>query len=309
MKIFKSIDDVKNAVGESVAGLTIGNFDGVHRGHQSLIQELKATASAGPLAVITFDPHPVEILTGISVERIFKVKEQMRFLAELGIDYTFVIPFDAAMAQVKAKEFLDRFIFDIFKPKTMVVGYDFVFGHKREGTIHILQSHAISKNCKVLQVPPLKLNNEIVSSTAIRECLRAGDIEKANRFLGRTFFIEGQVLKGYQRGRKLGIPTANLGVDRTVIPQSGVYTTRISIDGREYTSVTNIGHNPTFANQQRTIETHILDFDQDIYGKVVRLFFYSRVREEKKFSSLDELKQAITHDIDHSRNYFSQKIK
>lgn len=296
-------------VNSSVAGLTLGNFDGVHRGHQSLIQQLKATSAQGPLAVITFDPHPVEVLTGIPVERIFKAKDQMKFLSELGIDYTFVIPFDRAMAQLKADEFLKLYVFDIFRPQNLVVGYDFVFGHKREGTFSVLQNYAGLRNCKVLQVPPLKMNEEIVSSTAIRDSLRAGDITKANHFLGRTFYIEGQVLKGYQRGRKLGIPTANLGIERTVIPKSGVYATKIVIDGTEYTSVTNIGHNPTFANQQRTIETHILDFDQDIYGKEVKLFFYSHVREEKKFSSIDELKKAISQDILHSRSYFSQKSK
>lgn len=306
MKIFRTLDEVKKSVFSSVGGLTIGNFDGVHRGHQSVIRELKQNASPGALAVVTFDPHPLQALTGVPVERLFRPMDQAYFLQQVGIDYVYVIHFDNTIASLTAAEFLDQHIFSPFRPKTITVGYDFAFGKKREGDFNFLRSYCEKKICQVRRAEPFKIQEDVVSSTSIRNCLRQGDIRRANTFLGRTFFIEGQVIQGYQRGRQIGFPTANLGLQGTVIPKSGVYITTVEYNNHHYFSVTNIGNNPTFSNQQRTIETHILDFDQDIYNKIVRVYFHERLRDEKKFNSIDELKISIAHDISSAREFLSR---
>lgn len=304
MKIFNSIDEISAAAPLVVKGLTIGNFDGVHVGHQSLIQQLKKNAGGGPVVVVTFNPHPIEILSGITVERLFAPHEQMLFLQENQVDYVFSVTFDQDIAKLSAIDFLKKFIFNPFSPQTISIGYDFVFGHQREGNFSVLKEFAQKKYCQVFQVPPFMIGNEIVSSTLIRESLRQGDLNKAKAFLGRNFFTEGQVVRGYQRGRKLGVPTANLGIQNSIILKSGVYATLVELDGQRYPSVTNIGNNPTFSNLQRTIESHILDFDRDIYGHQLKLHFLKRLRDEKKFDSLSDLKAAISLDIQQTKDFF-----
>ncbi len=304
--------------GEDIAGkfkgavVTIGNFDGVHRGHRELITEAAKIAKkfSGSLVVMTFDPHPLQVLAPQKgVKRIFSVEDQIEQMQKLGVDVLVVESFNRALAEMTPEEFIDEKIKKIFSPKALVVGYDFNFGKNRQGTPEYLKEKSKLFNFEVIIVPAFKVGGTIVSSTEVRKRIESGDIVSANDFLGRSFYLQGNVIHGDGRGRGLGIPTANLQYESEIFPKTGVYVSRTHIGGKKVFSVTNVGNNPTFTeaiSPKPKVETLILDFAEDIYDQHLRVEFLAYLRGEKKFAGVDELKAQIQKDILLAKEWFKK---
>jgi len=298
--ILNTVEEVKS-LRLSDTALTIGSFDGVHKGHQHLIEVLKQQNR--PTAVLTFDPHPEKVLSSQPPPRIFSKLDQENVFKTLDIDYLFFIPFDKNIAQLEATDFARQYIFELFKPSFIAVGYDFVFGKKRSGDFDLLAKLGTVSGTKVLQVPPLKVDEHIVSSSLIRKCVQGGDMELATKLLGRPFYISGTVGKGQQLGRQLGFPTANIVHSGELAPGLGIYFCTVSLDGKTYRGACSVGINPTVSNTHDVkIEVYILDFSEDIYGQKLQLFFHKKIRDELRFDSLEALKIQIQKDVEIVRN-------
>jgi riboflavin kinase/FMN adenylyltransferase len=289
--------------------LTIGNFDGVHLGHQQLLKESKLWAKAhqGVSVVLTFEPHPALVLNPkISHARLFPLADQREQLQKQDVNGVVVQSFTEDFAQMSATDFLQNYIETCFHPQQIVVGYDFGFGRNREGNLQMLQAFCASRKIDLQIVKALKIDEEVVSSSAIRELVRAGNVKKANRYLGRAFYLQGEVVLGAQRGRLLGFPTANLLLSSEFVPKLGVYVSRVSRGESSYESVTNIGINPTVESDGvLRVESHLLNFSGDIYGHAIRVELLDYIREEKKFANLEELKMQIARDVQSAREWFS----
>jgi riboflavin kinase/FMN adenylyltransferase len=285
---------------DSPTSATIGNFDGVHTGHKRILSAVKETAGKKGLSscVITFHPHPQKVLQNIEIPLLMPIRERLRLLENEGIDFVACYTFTKDMSKITAKDFISEILIGKLKVKHLIIGPDFSFGRKREGNADLLKAMGKAYDFETSVVGPVFIDNEVVSSSAIRNFLREGDAKKAARFLGYFYYIEGQVTEGEKRGRQIGYPTANLDTDWDILPKTGVYATRAYIDGNKLDSITNIGYRPTFGSHKLLIETHIFDFNSDIYGKRLRLEFIERIRDEKRFESVDALASEIRKDVE-----------
>ena len=282
--------------------MTFGNFDGVHLGHQELIRRVlnKSAEYKSQSVVFTFYPHPsVVLFPEKAVYSLFGVEDQKHQLQLMGVDLVFQQIFTTEFAQVSAAEFLQEYVLKVFRPRAIIVGYDFQFGANRSGNKKVLQEFCEQNQIYFESVDAFRWNDEIVSSTAIRQHLQNGHVEKANRLLGRDFYISGLVEHGFKRGTQIGIPTANLNLQGFCHPVNGVYATMTQVGGRLLPSITNIGYNPTFENdpKRKKIETHIFNFDEKIYDQPIKVHLKKYLREEKKFASIEELKKQILEDM------------
>ncbi len=281
--------------------MTIGNFDGVHVGHQYLLSRLKAEAkiSGVPSLLLTFAPHPLFVLAPDSAFRmIMSRKRQEEVLRELGLDVLVCLTFDRVLASMTAEFFSQHVLHALFRPALILLGEGFRFGAGRHGTLDTLERELGGSGTRVLPLPPLEENGHRVSSSRIRKAVDSGDLEEANRLLTRPLEISGPVAEGERRGRLLGFPTLNLvPPEHRLVPPSGVYATRTRTEGALYDSATYIGTKPTFGTHRPVIETHIPGFSGDLYGKDHQVFFYHRVRGERSFPNVDALKAQITSDI------------
>lgn len=277
--------------------VTVGNFDGLHLGHQALLK--KAEELGSPRVVITFDPHPMQVLKPErSLKRLFPREDITERLPDYGTDLLMILTFNQAFANIPALQFLDEYIGLPFKPKHIVAGYDFNFGRGREGTLDVLEKWASSQGILVSVVSPLRLGGEVVSSRRIRGLVEAGDIHGARLLLGRPFYLRGPVTAGAGRGVQLGFPTLNQIPENETLPLKGVYATRTRCEDATFASVTNIGVNPTFENSATIrVETHVLDQNVNWRGRQIDVEFYERLRDEKKFSGIEDLKKQIQSDI------------
>src|SRR6266568_2487789 len=288
--------------------LTLGVFDGLHLGHQRIMQTVveRAKATGASPTVITFEPHPRAVLHPESAPPLLQTFDQkIEALGVLGIEQTIVIHFDKAFAQIRAEDFRREIIAERLHAKEVYLGRGFAFGHNREGNIELLR--VVSKDLGFFadEVPEVRLRGRRVSSTRIRELLNQGRVNLARRMLGRPYGVEGRVVRGAERGVKLGFPTANLHPRNRVIPLKGVYVTATLLAGEWRRSVTNIGTRPTFEAQAETsVETFVMNWSGDLYGDVVRVRFLYRLRDEKKFGSIEELKSQIERDVDRAQLYF-----
>ncbi len=292
--------------------LTMGSFDGVHLGHQTLIRELVAKARAKNFraAVITFFPHPSVVLRGRKPSFYINTPEEKAALFDgLGVDVTVTHPFDRAVAEITATEFAESLL-AAFDFKELWCGADFAFGHNREGSAQWLTEYGAKRGFTVHVVEPISINGRIVSSSRVRAALAEGDVEQAAACLGRPFQLPGTVVEGSRRGRAIGIPTANLEIwDQRACPARGVYACRAWVDDQPVDAVTNIGVRPTFETEAKpTIEAHLLDFDADLYGKTIALDFVARLRPEMKFNGVGELVAQIHRDIDKAREILKSQI-
>lgn len=284
------------------SALTIGSFDGVHRGHQALIGALvQGAQGAGvPAVVLTFYPHPSVVLRGRKPSfYIDTPEEKAARLAALGVDHVVTQPFDADLAAVSAEAFLDRLQARLGF-RQLWVGEDFALGHRRRGNVPFLEREAGRRGFQLHVHPPVLVDGEVVSSTRVREALRSGDVARAARYLGRAFTIPGRVVRGAGRGRSLGIPTANLAIwDERAVPGAGVYACLAAVGAAERPAVTNIGVRPTFEGQTAmpVVEAHLLDFDGEIYDQELRLAFVERLRDERRFDGPQALLAQIERDI------------
>jgi len=299
MKIFRKIEDVSQPF--SNACVTIGNFDGVHRGHQQLFATVvkKARAMQGTSVAITFDPHPLQVLLPGGIKLISTCQQKEELIELAGIDVLLVIPFTRDFAKTTADEFVTDLLVTRLGVKELVVGYDYAFGKGRSGNIEFLKQQGQVHDFPVTVVEACYSGEQLISSTRIRELVREGKMVAAGELLGRSYQIRGTVQVGKQRGGKvIGFPTANLKFnEEDLVPKHGVYVTRVICEGRHYGGILNIGYNPTFGEEKLVAETHIFDFNEDIYGKPIRVNLLKFLRSEKKFSGPKELAEQIGKDV------------
>jgi riboflavin kinase/FMN adenylyltransferase len=290
--------------------LTIGVFDGVHLGHRHLIAELKAQAEQQGTrsGIITFRQHPLSVLMPQTTTPCLTILEaKLDLLRAEGVDEVITLSFTRELADLDARQFVVR-LQDRLGMQGLVIGPDFALGRDREGSVASLRALGQEMGFPVSSVPPLIIDGDVVSSTAIRNALAAGDIERAGKMLGRSFGLSGRVIHGDGRGATLGIPTANIEtVPEQALPVDGVYATLTRINGRALPSVTNIGKNPTFGGDHRSVEVHILDYIGDLYDRQIAVEFIHRLRGERQFASAEELKKQIAEDIRQGRKILASR--
>jgi riboflavin kinase / FMN adenylyltransferase len=295
-----SIKYVKNSV------VTVGTFDGVHLAHQELIRDVvnRARARQGRSVVITFDPHPKEVLTGKPLHLLTSIEERQQMCEQLGVDVFFCAEFTYEFSRQSSRDFYLRYVIQGTGVSEVVEGYDHHFGRDREGSIEELLKLGREFEFSVDALKPVYVDEEIVSSSQIRRHLLQGQVDRAHRLLGRPYPVEGIVVRGDGRGRQLGYPTANLQLSthRRMIPQDGIYFAQVEIDGTMLSCMVSIGVRPTFfTHGLRTIEAHLLDFDGDLYGRPITLQFLKRLREERKFENAAQLIEQMNKDKEESR--------
>ncbi|PHQ78198.1 MAG: bifunctional riboflavin kinase/FMN adenylyltransferase [Coxiella sp. (in: Bacteria)] len=289
--------------------LTIGSFDGVHRGHQEIITTLLQEAKQRGLAtlVISFDPYPKEFFLGERVPRLMTWREKHTALEALGVDYFLTINFNAAFAAIPARQFVTNLLIEKLHAKLIIVGDDFRFGQGREGDYALLANMAASHQFSVMPMPTFEVMNERVSSSRLRHVLQAGNMSMASDLLGDYYSLMGTVIHGDKLGRTLGYPTANIDLHRRRVPLSGVYVVRIEgIDQRIYYGAANIGTRPAVQGTRVLLEIFIFNFDTDIYGLNIKVSFLHKLRDEEDFESLDLLKEQIAMDVSNSKTWMAQ---
>ncbi|HIA05002.1 MAG TPA: bifunctional riboflavin kinase/FAD synthetase [Myxococcales bacterium] len=289
--------------------VTLGNFDGVHLGHRHLIKRLIALAKErnGVSVLLTFRPHPVKILHPEKAPSLIGgYDDKLAILEELGIDWVLEIPFDRDFSEWEAGRFIDELLVDTVGVKYFLAGPDCHFGKGRAGDADMLSEYGTRSDFEVESVPPIEAEGDIVSSSRIRRLVSdLGDVETAARLLGRPMRIRGDVVKGEQRGRLLGFPTANLRLETELVPKTGVYAATAHRHGQRYKSVVNVGHRPTFGKSSLSIEAFLLDFDDNLYGESLALDLIARLRDEQRFDGIDALKAQINLDIEKGRALLS----
>jgi len=302
-RIIKDLAELQTPLTNPV--LTIGNFDGVHRGHLALFERVKIRARAvgGTSVVMTFQPHPIKIMKPeIAPLLITPTEQKVTLIARAGIQTIICLTFDETFAAISAEDFVRDILVGTIGVKELVVGYDYSFGRNRTGNIELLRRVGKDLRFQLHVVEPVLIGNRIVSSTSIRELVSEGELAEAKRLLGRDYQICGSVVKGKNRGgRLLGFPTANLQVVDELTPKEGVYAVRVLLNNHIYDGVTNIGHNPTFGQGPLSIETHILDYSGNLLGRVIRINFIQRLRAEKTYKSIEDLARQIDLDIKAAR--------
>jgi riboflavin kinase / FMN adenylyltransferase len=282
--------------------ITIGNFDGVHLGHQTLFHAVKnrSRALGGQSVVITFDPHPIKLMRpDKQLPQLTTTAQKIKILSSLGLDVLIVHPFSHEFGALPAREFIHSYLVQRLGTQEVVIGHDYRFGRNREGDIALLQTLGAEFGFPVHVVDAIQINDIVVSSTLIRNLIKEGQVLSAKNFLGRPYEITGQVIHGHGRGaRLLGFPTANIAIDNGLLmPMVGIYAVRVEMQDRIYPGVANIGTCPTFENQELSLEIYLLDFDQDIYGKRLAVQFAERLRDERRFPDVPTLVDQIKKDV------------
>lgn len=291
--------------------LALGNFDGVHRGHQLLLQQCQAECVVNnwASAVLLWDPHPAQVLgnNNRSLKYLNTVTQKNKLLEALGIQYLFYLPFDIQIAALSPSEFVRRYLLDLLGVKKVFVGFNHTFGHHGEGTPALLQKFGRKMGFAVSVTEPVRIDGEIVSSSLIRQKLMEGDIPKAAELLGYAPVLEGKVVPGKQRGSGMGFPTANVAVpEEQLLPSLGVYAAFADYAGRSYPAVLNIGANPTFNSERVTVEVHIPGLNQNLYEQYLSIKLIKKIRDEHKFDSKEELSNQIACDLATSRRILQE---
>ncbi|MGN7939836.1 bifunctional riboflavin kinase/FAD synthetase [Virgibacillus sp. 6R] len=293
--------------------LALGYFDGVHKGHQKVIIKAKEIAEETGMksAVMTFHPHPLVVLRKQKeIDYLTPLEEKIKLIEQLDVDLLFIVEFTEEFAALSPQQFVDEYIIN-FHVKHVVAGFDFTYGHLGKGTMNTLPEHS-REQFSCTTVEKQTDHDRKISSSLIREAIKNGDIIYANKLLGRPHSVSGTVVHGDKRGRTIGFPTANVDVpDMYLIPPTGVYAVSLTVKGKEYKGVCNIGFKPTFNKEKElkpSIEVHIFDFNQDIYGEKVSVSWYKRIRSEQKFHNVDELVAQISKDKNDALQFFAEKM-
>ena len=292
--------------------VAIGNFDGVHFGHQAILKSAHEYAQKHKLklCVLTFDPHPVKILAPqVAPVSLQTISQKIECLQAHFVDAVVLQKFDMPFSKISPHDFFKEHLIQNLKTKAIFVGYDFTFGKKRSGTTETLEQLAVENQVTLHITPAQMQGHALVSSTMIRKLLYSGELQAASRYLTRPYAIDGSVVHGFKRGTALGIHTANLNAENELALSDGVYATQVALKNKTYNAVTNIGLNPTFDNTTRSIETHIFDFDQEIYDQKLRLHFVQKLREEIKFANVQALLKQIEKDITQAKKILCGKPK
>ena len=296
------VDHIEDFEKPDFAVVTIGTFDGVHIGHQTILKRVvsEAKKSDGKSVLITFWPHPRFILNkdADKLKLLSTFNEKVRMVADLGVDFILKIAFTPEFSNLSADEFVQQVLVDKVGTKKLFIGYDHHFGNNREGNIQFLHDHSSKYGFEVNEISKQEIDHIGISSTKIRNTLESGEIHLANSLLGRSYSISGKVIDGHKKGRTMGFPTANIEIPEAykLLPADGVYAIKAAVDESCYNGMLNIGYKPTVDGTKRTIEAHLFNFDADIYGKEITVESVRSLRKEMKFSSLEELKDQLTKD-------------
>lgn len=301
---FSGLNEIKNSV------LTLGNFDGLHIGHRRVLEKVveRARRFGAPSVVYTFEPHPLKVVSPEkSPPLLIDIEDKIRLINETGADWLVLAEFTKAFAATHPRQFVEDVLVNALSVREVWVGHDFSFGKGKSGTVEYLKELGGEFGFRVFVVDAYKRRGEVVSSSRIRAYVKDGEVKKAAALLGRLYSIKGKVVGGREIGKEIGFPTANLEVESELVPKNGVYAAFAIVEGREREAVLNIGVAPTFGGKGRTIEVHILDFCDNIYGKKVEVRFASRLRDETAFPSRDALVKAIKKDIDRTRKILGRR--
>lgn len=296
MKVFKGLSNYKNS---NTTIVTVGTFDGVHIGHQKIIQKLNKNKENRRSVILTFFPHPRMVLQkGTGLELINTLDEKQQLLENTGLDYLIIEPFTKEFSRFSAIEFTRKILVERLNIDKLVIGYDHRFGRNREGDFEQLQEYGKLYDFKVEEISAQDIASVAVSSTKIRKALHSGDVITANNYLGYEYMLTGKVVHGLGLGKKWNYPTINIKVieDYKLIPKTGVYVVRTIIDKKQYFGIMNIGYRPTIDGKIQTIEVHLLDFNSDLYGKKIQISMIKRLRDEQKFPSINDLFNQIKKD-------------
>ncbi len=309
MKIIKGIEALSKSYPNTV--LTIGNFDGVHLGHQKIFLKVieRAREIKGTSMVMTFEPHPIKVL---SPERDIKLltpfEEKVKLIENTGIDVLLCIMFDRKFANLLPDEFIEEILVNKINAKEIIVGSNYTFGRGKKGNVDILRRRSKKYGFDVKVVRYVKVNGIIVSSSSVRSFLMKGDVSGVSNLLGRAYSIEGTVIRGKGRGKTLmNIPTANITTPVEISPKEGVYAVKVGLNGHIFDGVANIGKNPTFGNSATSYEVHLLNFSDDILGKKIRIYFIDRIRDERRFPDVNSLEKQIRNDIKRAKEILRVK--
>lgn len=287
--------------------VTIGNFDGVHRGHQKILHSvLERARRTGALAtVLTFFPHPARVLKPEQVPCLLATLDQrLAAFDAAGIDAALVLRFDANLVATSAEDFATRFLVDTLRAEAVLVGANFRFGHRQMGDVKLLEELGKRSGFEVEIVAPVVDDGVVISSSAIRQALRDGRVQDAQRMLGRPYTLEGEIRTGTGQGRKLIVPTLNFATEQEMLPKTGVYVTEVVIAGKVYGAATNVGVRPTFDGTRITIESHLFDFSENLTSGKMEVRFLARLRDEQKFSGPDALREQVLKDIEAAQNLY-----
>ncbi|WP_027398314.1 bifunctional riboflavin kinase/FAD synthetase [Anaerovorax odorimutans] len=304
MKIFNSVEEIKD-IEETVVAL--GNFDGVHKGHQELIRRTVKSAKMAGLksAVFTFTNHPKNVLAGKPViKNILYPQDKADIIASLHVDYLFSLEFNEYIQHLSAKDFIQKLLIDVFKMRQAYCGFNYNFGYKAKGNPQLLIKTGIKEGFGIHVLEPFKIDDNLVSSTFIRKLIAEGKVDQCERYMGRNYTVGGEVVVGNRIGRTIGFPTSNILIDDSMVtPSHGVYITYCNYNGVRHPSVTNVGIKPTIGDNKKTIETHIFDFNKELYGKKIRVEFLEKIRNEIKFENVDQLSDQIKNDCLTAKKY------
>jgi riboflavin kinase/FMN adenylyltransferase len=309
LAVLRSPEDWKMRLGGARrrSAVTIGNFDGCHRGHQRILHRVveRARAADALAAVLTFFPHPARVLRPAEAPALLETLDQrLAAIGATGIDAVLVLPFTLELASVSAEDFVRRILVDTMAAQAALVGGDFRFGHGGAGDVKLLGELGERWGFATEIVRPVSEHGVVISSTAIRAAIREGRVEEARRMLGRPYALEGEIRAGTGQGRKLVVPTLNLATGQEVLPKNGVYATEAMVGGRTYRAATNVGTRPTFDGARITIESYLLDFSENLSAGELEVRFWQRLRDEKKFSGPTQLREQVLKDIERAKDYF-----
>ena len=309
MRKYSSASEYKN---DRPSVVTIGTFDGVHIGHKAILKRLVATAARENLesVVLTFFPHPRMVLQqNVDIKLLNTIEERTQLLEQTGLDHLVIHPFTHAFSRLTALEYVRDILVNCLRAKKIIIGYDHRFGRNRNADIDDLREFGKEFHFEVEEISAREIDDVAVSSTKIRKALAAGQIEVANEYLGYPFMVSGKVVKGKAIGRTINYPTANLQVKETykMIPKNGVYVVQSTIDGKNCFGITSIGTNPTVGGTAKTIETHFLDFDGDLYGREITVEFLKYIRDEANFPSVERLRQEIARDEIFAKHFLKKR--
>jgi riboflavin kinase/FMN adenylyltransferase len=310
LKIIDGLENVRQKLPYPV--LTLGNFDGVHLGHQAIFRMLKERArkKKGTSIVFTFVPHPLRVIAPERAPKLLTTyKDKINLIKESGIDLIICANFTKEFANIKAEDFIKDILCGILNVNEIFIGSNYLFGKGRKGSPELLKK--LGKECGfiVTILDEIMIDNSLLSSSGIRTLIAKGRVDEAVKFLGRQYSVEGIVVEGAKRGKSLlNIPTANLLTANDLLPKDGVYAVTVEVNGKMYGGATNIGHNPTFKDKKFSFETHILDFDGELLGKILKIYFIKRIRDEMKFSGVKDLGAQLRKDIENIRNILKNHI-
>lgn len=304
MKTFNSLDEINNI--ESCA-LALGNFDGVHKGHRALITKAVSAAKKHGIksAVFTFSNHPKSMIPGSKeFKNIIYSEEKEALIEELGVDYLFNIEFNRDIMTMPPVDFIEKLLIGKFKAAEVFCGFNYRFGFKAGGNVALLRAEGKKLGFRVSAIEPVTVDGEVVSSTLIRSLIKSGDVDECYKYLGRNYDIGGEVVVGNRLGKSLGFPTSNIMIDENMVtPPNGVYITYCIYNGQKYPSVTNVGVKPTVGVYKKNVETHIFNFDKELYGKHIKVEFLKMTRDEVKFRTIEELSAQIAKDCEEAKAY------